>query len=232
LGRQGGFGVGVLGTEGGPGWAGLFEGYTEVRGTPEVRGRLTKQSGGFRIDPRLNSERKYLQHSFVESPDMKNVYDGVAEIDEHGAASVELPAWFEALNKEYRYQLTAIGEPAPDLHIAKEVSENRFTIAGGKHGMKVSWQVTGIRKDEWAEANRLEVEVEKKAVDGPRRAPDEEVAGQSLSEEELELLTETPTAPLISPTREEMLEEIRRLDEELGSDEDVNTRQPPTPPVG
>jgi len=45
--------------------------------------------------------------------------------------------------------------------VAEEMSENRFKIAGGKEGLQVCWQVTGIRKDEWAEANRLEVELEK-----------------------------------------------------------------------
>ena len=36
-------------------------------------------------------------------------------------------------------------------------------IAGGKPGMKVSWQVTGIRKDAWARANPLNVEADKTA---------------------------------------------------------------------
>ena len=89
---------------------------------------------------------------------MKNVYDGVMALDESGEAVVELPDWFEALNRDFRYQLTAIGGPAPNLHIAEEVNGNRFRIAGGGAGMKVSWMVTGIRQDAWANANRIQVE--------------------------------------------------------------------------
>ena len=71
------------------------------------------------------------------------------------------PNYFEALNQDFRYQLTAIGAPGPNLYIAKEISGNRFRIAGGKPGMKVSWQVTGVRHDEWANAHRTQVEVDK-----------------------------------------------------------------------
>jgi hypothetical protein len=45
----------------------------------------------------------------------------------------------------------------PDLHIAEEVSDGRFRIAGGTPWINVSWQVTGIRKDPWAERNRIVV---------------------------------------------------------------------------
>ena len=100
-------------------------------------------------------------HNAVESSERKNVYDGIAQLDEDGAAWVELPEWFEALNGDFRYQLTGVGGPAPNLHVAEEVSENRFKIAGGEEGMKVCWQVTGSRKDPWAAANPFEVEQEK-----------------------------------------------------------------------
>jgi hypothetical protein len=92
---------------------------------------------------------------------MKNVYDGVVELDEEGASWVELPEWFEALNGDFRYQLTAVGRAAPELHVAEEIASNRFRIAGGEEGMKVCWQVTGVRKDKWAEANPFEVVQEK-----------------------------------------------------------------------
>jgi len=89
---------------------------------------------------------------------MKNVYDGVTTLDERGEAVVEFPEWFEALNRDFRYQLTAIGGPAPNLHIAEELTGGRFRIAGGRAGMKVSWTLTGIRQDAWANANRIPVE--------------------------------------------------------------------------
>lgn len=116
--------------------------------------------GTFKIDHPLDPTNKFLYHSFVESPDMKNIYDGVITLDANGEAEVFLPEYFEALNKDFRYQLTCMGGFA-NVYVSKEVSGNRFTIAGGRPNLKISWQVTGIRKDPYAERNRVQVEVEK-----------------------------------------------------------------------
>ncbi len=51
----------------------------------------------------------------VAAPEMLNVYTGTVILDEAGIAVVELPSWFEALNQDVRYQLTAIGAPTPNL---------------------------------------------------------------------------------------------------------------------
>lgn len=136
-------------------WAGYFQGNVNVTGT------LSKGGGAFRIDHPLDPENKYLQHSFVESPDMKNIYDGVVVLDASGRATITMPNWFDALNQDFRYQLTAIGAPGPNLYIAQELTGNQFAIAGGAAGMKVSWQVTGIRHDAFAQKNRIAIEVEK-----------------------------------------------------------------------
>jgi hypothetical protein len=69
-----------------------------------------------------------------------------------------MPNWFDALNQDFRYQLTAVGAPGPNLYIAQEISGNTFKIAGGAAGMKVSWQVTGTRHDAYANAHRIPVE--------------------------------------------------------------------------
>jgi hypothetical protein len=154
-----------------------------LNGKVKITGNLEKAGGSFKIDHPLDPTNKYLCHSFVESPDMKNIYDGVVVLDGKGEAEIELPDWFGILNKDFRYQLTAIGAPGPNLYIAEEISEattntkyssksssssnknknnnSRFKIAGGNSGMKVSWQVTGIRRDPWANANRIEVEEDK-----------------------------------------------------------------------
>jgi hypothetical protein len=87
---------------------------------------------------------------------------------QHTGAWVELPEWFEALNGDFRYQLTAMGAPAPGLHIAEEITDHRFRIAGGEAGMKVSWQVTGTRRDGWAAANPFEAEQVKPAAERGR----------------------------------------------------------------
>ena len=139
----------------GSGIAAFFE------GDVSVFGNLSKSSGSFKIDHPLDPANKYLYHSFVESPDMKNIYDGVVTLDGNGEAAVQLPDWFDALNKDFRYQLTSIGGPGPNLYISQEVSGNHFAIAGGKPGMRVSWQVTGTRQDAWANAHRIPVEEEK-----------------------------------------------------------------------
>jgi len=123
-----------------------------------LRGELTQAMLKSRIDHPLDPVNKYLVHSAVESPEMKTNYDGVAVLDETGEAWVELPEYCEGLNTGFRYQLTAIGAPAPNLHIAEKIHNNRFRIAGGISGLEVSWQVTGIRRDAYAKAHPLVVE--------------------------------------------------------------------------
>jgi hypothetical protein len=136
------------------GFAGLFRGKVRVTGT------LVKGGGGFEIDHPLDPENKYLSHSFVESPDMLNVYNGNVTTDAEGNAVVTLPDYFEALNHEFRYQLTVIGQFAQAI-VAEEIQNNRFTIKSDRPRVKVSWQITGVRKDRWAVANRIPVETRK-----------------------------------------------------------------------
>jgi hypothetical protein len=147
-------------------YAGYFSGNVHVTGT------LSKGGGSFKIDHPLDPENKYLQHSFVESPDMMNVYNGNVTLGADGQAWVDLPDYFDALNRDFRYQLTCIGGFAP-VYIAEKIDGNRFQIAGGTPGLEISWQVTGIRRDAWAEANRIQVEVDKdEAERGSYLAPE------------------------------------------------------------
>jgi hypothetical protein len=132
----------------------------KVKGDVEIVGSLSKGGGSFKIDHPLDPKNKYLYHSFVESPDMMNVYNGNIITDINAQAWVELPDWFEELNKDFRYQLTVIGSFDRAM-IAQEVSNNRFLIKTESANIKVSWQVTGIRKDAWAEKNRIPVEQDK-----------------------------------------------------------------------
>jgi hypothetical protein len=140
------------------GWAAYFV------GPVHVAGNLSKSSGSFLIDHPIDPANKYLRHSFIESPDMKNVYDGVVTLDKKGEAWVELPSYFSALNKDYRYQLTNIGAPAI-TYVAEKIKNNRFKIAGGRPAMEVSWQVTGIRQDIYAQDNPIVVEEDKAEAD-------------------------------------------------------------------
>ena len=139
-----------------------------ANGNAAVTGSLSKGGGSFKIDHPLDPGSKYLLHSFVESPDMMNVYNGTVVMDSQGRANVELPEWFEALNRDYRYSLTALDRAAPNLHISARVAHGQFSIAGGNADQEVSWQVTGIRQDAWANANRIPVEVDKPEEDRGR----------------------------------------------------------------
>jgi hypothetical protein len=135
-------------------WAGYFSGNCRVTGT------FDNSKSTMRIDHPSDPENKVLMHATMNSPEMLNVYTGNITIDANGKAIVQLPDYFEALNRDFRYQLTCIGGYA-QVYIAEEISNNQFTIAGGKPGMKISWQVTGVRKDAFAEANPVIVEKEK-----------------------------------------------------------------------
>jgi hypothetical protein len=136
------------------GLAGQFVGDVEVTGT------LSAATKNFKIDHPLDPENKYLYHTSVESPDMKNIYDGNVVTDENGEATVKLPDYFEVLNRDFRYQLTVIGAFAQAI-IADEIKSNRFVIRTNAPNVKVSWQVTGIRRDAWANMNRIKVEEDK-----------------------------------------------------------------------
>jgi hypothetical protein len=153
--------VGVYGLN--PSSTGDYGGY--FYGNLHATGSNTKAGGGYKIDHPQDPENMYLIHSDVSSPEMKNVYDGVIELDASGEAVVELPSYFESLNENFRYQLTPIGSSMPDLYISQKIEDNRFVISGGKPFMEVSWQVTGIRKDTFARLRAPEVEVVKDVKD-------------------------------------------------------------------
>lgn len=156
FGQGTGSGGGVYGilAPGATGYAGYFNGKVGFTGPIE------KPAGSFKIDHPLDPANKYLYHSFVESPDMKNIYDGNVTTDANGEAEVVLPDYFDALNRDFRYQLTVIGQFAQAI-IGSKIKDNHFTIKTDKPNVEVSWQVTGIRQDAYAEAHRIRVEEEK-----------------------------------------------------------------------
>lgn len=136
-------------------------------GNVSVIGALSKGSGSFMIDHPLDPKNKLLYHSFLESPDVKNLYDGTAILDENGEAFIMLPDYFLALNRDFRYLATAQSEAMPDLHLVRGVrrewfiGDPSFRIAGGKPGGIISWQVTGIRRDPLIQTFPIINEVEK-----------------------------------------------------------------------
>jgi len=111
----------------------------------------------FRIDDPLDPAHKYLVHASIESSEVLNLYSGNVTLDKSGKATVQLPDWMEAENKDFRYALTCIGGFAP-VYIAEEIKNNQFRIAGGRSGMKVSWQITTLRNDSYVRDHPMLVE--------------------------------------------------------------------------
>lgn len=163
--------AGILGEGTKGAFAAVFRGHvllgaksnlTLNEGDLSVQGKISKGGGAFKIDHPLAPDKKYLSHSFVESPDMMNVYNGNVTTDANGDATVMLPPYFAALNRDCRYQLTVLGQFAQAI-VASKTKDNRFTIKTDKPNVEVSWQVTGIRQDAWANAHRIQVEEDKPA---------------------------------------------------------------------
>jgi hypothetical protein len=157
-------GIALLANANGGGLAGQFNGNVLVNGALQVTGTVSKGGGSFKIDHPLDPANKYLSHSFVESPDMMNIYNGNVTTNERGLATIVLPDYFEALNGDFRYQLTVIGQFAQAM-VAKEIRNGRFTIETNRPKVKVSWQVTGVRHDAYANAHRIPVTEDKPAAE-------------------------------------------------------------------
>ena len=132
-------------------------------GNMHVNGTMSASAKSFKIDDPIDPANKYLFHSCIESDEMVNIYSGNVTTDASGDATVSLPAYFNALNKDCRYQLTVIGSFAQAM-VAKEVSGNFFVIKTNQPNVKVSWQITGVRNDVWAQAHPMVAEVEKETA--------------------------------------------------------------------
>ena len=134
-----------------------------------VSGNFSVANGSknFVTDHPLDPANKTLRHSCIESPEVLNVYSGTVLLGAGGKATVQLPDYFEALNKDFRYQLTCVGAFAP-VFVQQEVVDNQFVIAGGAEGMKISWQVTGVRNDPWFRDHPYQSVEEKTGIDKGR----------------------------------------------------------------
>jgi len=136
-------------------------------------GVMAKTGGSFTIDHPLDPGGKILNHYFVESPDMSNVYRGIALTGQDGRAVVHLPAYFDRLNKEPFIQLTAEGS-TEWVYIEQNVKDNAFVIRGAPN-TRIHWLVTGARQDQPAEIIRTMMPVE--------QDKDGELAGRMLDDD-------------------------------------------------
>lgn len=106
----------------------------------------TTGAKAFTIDHPLDPENKMLRHFAIESNEVLNSYSGNVVTNDKGVAQVELPAYFEKINKDFRYQLTVIGSFAQAI-VQREIKNNSFEIATSQPNVKVSWEVKAVRND-------------------------------------------------------------------------------------
>src|SRR5581483_4868633 len=132
-----------------------------------VNGEVETNLNTLALDHPVQPMNMYLTHALVASPEMTNVYSGNVVTDANGRATVSLPGYVEALNRDFRYQLTPIGQFAQAI-VEKEIANGAFTIRTDKPNVKVSWHVTGVRQDAWAAAHPMQPEREKVGVERGR----------------------------------------------------------------
>lgn len=108
----------------------------------------------FIIDHPADPENKFLKHFCVESNEVLNMYRGTVSLNEQGEAIVKLPAYFNDININFSYQLTAVGASMPNLYVKSEIgSDNSFVLSGGVANAKVSWTVYTERNDKVMQNN-------------------------------------------------------------------------------
>jgi trimeric autotransporter adhesin len=172
---------GVFGGAPANGWAGYFAGHAHVTGDLSVEGNLSVTGAKmFRIDDPLDPAGKFLVHAAVESNEVLNVYSGNVTTNGAGLATVQLPAYFDQINSDFRYQLTVIGQFAQAI-VGKEIANNRFTIRTSKPNVKVSWQVTAKRDDAYMRGHPFQAE-QAKTDDQRGRYVTPEAYGKPASE--------------------------------------------------
>lgn len=115
----------------------------------------------FVIDHPEDPANKMLKHFSIESNEVLNMYRGMAELDANGQAVIALPTYFDDININPSYQLTAVGTPQQP-YVYQEIQGNEFIVAGTPN-TKVSWTVYADRNDMYLQENpeKAEAVVEK-----------------------------------------------------------------------
>lgn len=140
----GGAGIGVFGFGGDFGVVGSTNGGNNI-GLFSNTDFAAVGVKAFLIDHPLDPANKTLRHFCIESDEVLNMYRGTVELGVNGEAIIELPDYFDAININPSYQLTAIGT-ATQPYVLSEISNNQFVIAGAPN-TKVSWTVHAQRND-------------------------------------------------------------------------------------
>jgi len=114
----------------------------------------------FRIDYPNDPDNKYLVHASIESNEVLNKYSGKIITDKNGESIVTLPEYFTDVNIDFRYQLTVIGVFAQAI-IFREIDNNQFIIKTDQPNVKVSWEVTARRNDQYMKENPFKAVIDK-----------------------------------------------------------------------
>ncbi|MBK8466071.1 MAG: hypothetical protein IPL32_09580 [Chloracidobacterium sp.] len=119
-----------------------FNNDVRIEGDLVVAGTITEErpDGTRRVLRDRGSER-----GIADAADSINVYSGKIVTDADGLAVVTLPNEASVIGRDFRYQLTVMGVFAQAI-IAEEIEANKFKIRTDKPNVKVSWQVTGVKK--------------------------------------------------------------------------------------
>ncbi len=143
--------------------AAVFEGDVEVSSDITIGGMMSAAAKAFKIDHPLDPDNKYLVHNSIESNERINIYSGNITTDDKGFATVQLPDYMSALNKDFKYQLTIVDKTFAQAIIWEplQTENNSFVIKTNIPGISVSWQITGTRQDTWALENPMQVEIAK-----------------------------------------------------------------------
>ncbi len=158
----------------------------------------------FTMDYPLDPTNKILMHAAVESNEVLNSYSGNVVTDASGKATISLPDYFEAINKDFRYQLTVVGGAFAQAMVSKEISNNKFEIATNQPNVKVSWEVKGIRNDARMKMNPFTAVQEKSAAQkgkylDPKSHNQPESKSVSYDANLSSSLTDTKVAPAKTP---------------------------------
>ena len=151
VGTTNGGGAGIFGTETSSNvaaLAGRFDGNVQINGDLAVTGTKT----GFQIDDPRAPAGRTLSHTPVETDTLTVVYSGNVRTGGDGRATVRLPAYAAEIAGRWRYQLTPIGTFGQAI-VEREVRGGTFVVRTKKPGTKVSWSVTGTRRDAYAKAH-------------------------------------------------------------------------------
>lgn len=118
----------------------------------------------FQIDHPLDPENAYLQHFCTEGPEPMNAYSGNVVSDAQGYATIQLPDYFESINRDFRYQLTVVdgaGEEFVQVRVVRKIHGNQFTIRTSAPHVEVSWRVEAVRNDAWVRRYGYQTVLEK-----------------------------------------------------------------------